>query len=304
MVAALTLVGASSRVQAQVSASLTPVRFTLALNPGNTLSTSIKFSNTSGPALYVWLEAQDFMPSDEEGRVAAGAETPPRYALKDWIAIEAAPVHVARNQTIALPFTIQVPPEAQPGARWAAVVVRTETAEAGTLPDPLIHLGSPVLLNVAGNAEEKLTVKSLTASRFAEHLPVTLTARFANEGAMYETPKGRVTVRDLLRRTVATIELPERNILPGFTRKVDAEITDSLRLGPYTASMEVHYGQEGEHIVRAQTTIWLLPWRGAAITIAITLALFGALGLLVARHARRSKQAVRSNDNPHQPETL
>lgn len=111
-----------------------------------------------------------------------------------------------------------------------------------------------------GDVKEKLFLESFTAPRFAESPPLALEARFKNEGTVHEAPTGDVEVRNMFGGLVATGTLPERNVLPGAVRKVEASVGEGLWLGRYTVLLRAKYGDAGQELY-SQEKIWVVPWR-------------------------------------------
>ncbi len=198
--------------------------------PGERVSSSFPFWNGTEEFLPVHLEAADFAPP------------------------------VAPQTEFDMRFRVDIPSTADPGTHYGVLLVSTapigKTGGAATQ----VKIGPIILVTVLGDVTEKLTLESLTVPRFTESPPIALEARFKNEGTVHEAPSGNIEVRNMFGWLVATGTLPERNVLPGAVRKVEASLGEGLWLGRYTVLLHATYGDSGQVLV-AQQYVWVVPWR-------------------------------------------
>ena len=165
--------------------AIRPAHFEISASPGDQVKATVYFWNGTDIELPVHMESEDIRPQDEEGHVAGGAEDAVN-SLKSWVKPVYSDVVVFPKQEIALDFTIDVPPNADPGSHWGGVVVQTAPVFTGGGAAIQSRVGTIVLLRVAGEAKEKLTLESMSMPRFAESPPIALEARFKNEGTVHE----------------------------------------------------------------------------------------------------------------------
>jgi hypothetical protein len=262
-----------------------PAHFEITANPGDRVKATIYFWNGTDSELPVHMESEDIRPQDEAGHMAGEAEDAAN-SLKSWVKPVYPDVVVFPKQEIALDFTIEVPANADPGTHWGGVVVRTVPVSAGVGAAIQARLGTIVLLRVAGEATEKLTLESVSVPDFLESPPLTLAARFKNEGTVHEAPQGTIEVRNMFGWLAATATLPVRNVLPGDVRKVEASVGEGFMLGRYTVLFHATYGDAGT-VLAARAVIWVLPWRTHGWKFLIALGLI--VWVVVAR--RRFKRA-------------
>ena len=244
---------------APLPVAIRPAHFEITANPGDQVKATVYFWNGTDVELPVHMESEDIRPQDEEGHVAGGAEDAVN-SLKDWVKPKYPDVVVFPKQEIALDFTIDVPPNADPGSHWGGVVVRTAPVFSGGGAAIQTRVGTIVLLRVSGEAKEKLTLESMSMPRFAESPPIALETLFRNEGTVHEAPSGSIEVRNMFGWLVATGTLPLRNVWPGDLRKITASVGDGLWLGRYTVLLQAHYGDSGAEL-DAKRIIWIVPWR-------------------------------------------
>jgi hypothetical protein len=209
--------------------AVNPTRIEITASPGDHVESSFKFWNGTDSDLAIHLEAVDVAPQDEEGHAAVEGENAAN-SLKTWVTPEYPDLNVAARQEITLPFSMDVPVNADPGSHWGALVAITAPVAAGVGAAVQVRTGVILLVRVLGDVKEQLTLDSFMVPRFAEAPPIALEVRFRNEGTVHEAP-GAIEVRNMFGALVATGTLPVRNVLPGDVRKI-ADIHEAfLSLG-------------------------------------------------------------------------
>jgi hypothetical protein len=224
------------------------------------VSSSFPFWNGTDEFLPVHLETADFAPQDEEGHVAVGAKIPESNSIKEWIHPELNDFAVAPKTEFAMRFTVDVPTTADPGTHYGALLVTTAAVPQGGSAAVQVKIGPIILVKVMGDVTDKLTLDSFTAPRFSEAPPISLDARFKNEGTVHEAPVGNIEVLNMFGGLVATATLPVLNVLPGAIRKFEASVGDGLWLGRYSVLLHATYGDNGQELVSKQY-VWVVPWR-------------------------------------------
>jgi len=267
--------------------TLTPNHFDITAYPGEHVSLKTEFRNGTDATLSVHVTSEDFWPNGEEGGVALGRTEDTSFSLKNWVRPSMADQRVGPGETLPLDVSIQIPPNAEPGSRWGALLVTTDPTPGteGKLVRTLIT--ATLLLRVPGESSEEIVVESFSVSgvsQIAKAIPVVFTARFRNAGQVHLKPRGTITVRNMLGSEVAKATLPEENALPGTVRKVQAIIDDHDGwIGPYTATLEATYGQSNRTI-SARARFWVIPGQTAGIAALVTLGVL-ATGIILRRRS-------------------
>ena len=253
--------------------SINPVHVELTATPGGHLASSFKFWNGTSAGLLIHLQAADFTPQGEEGQILVDGEEDPINSLKNWVRTVTPDVNVPAGEEPTIDFSLDVPANASPGSHWGTLL--TVLAPQGTGPGTAVQtrFGLLILVRVLGDVREKLTLESASVPRFTDSLPITLEARFRNEGTVHEAPQGTIEVRNMFGALVATRTLPVRNVLPGVVRKVDVSVGESgFWLGRYTVLLSAAYGDKGEKLA-ARRVVWIIPWRRYGLWMLAALAL-------------------------------
>src|SRR5207249_2240043 len=242
--------------------------------------------NGTDADLPVHLDGADIGPQDEEGHATVEREDTAN-SLKAWLKPAYPVLNVAPKQEITLPFSVDIPANADPGSHWGALLAITAPVGQSNGAAVNVRTGVILLVRVLGQVQEKLTLESMSMSRFAESPPIPIEARFRNGGTVHEAPRGAIEVRNIFGSLIATGTLPVRNVLPGVVRKIGTSVGEGFWLGRYTVYLRAKYGDAGQELY-SQENIWVVPWRTQGWKL--LLALGFALWVIVARQRfRRSR---------------
>ncbi len=242
--------------------SLSPLTFELIANPGETVSNIIRVTNTEDYSIGVNIDVEDFVAVGEEGQVAL--ENPPEnltYSLAKWVTVSPKTFTIGANETVPVEFRISVPLDGEPGGHYSSVLatVSANAPEGGGV-GVTQKVGSLLLLNVAGDVEERLHIAEFSAPEFSEYGPVTILSRFENTGTVHVKPRGFILVKNMFGREVKKLDLPQKNVLPSSIRRVEVPWGNRLMFGRYEATLTAIYGSSNAPI-SAVTTFWVIPWK-------------------------------------------
>src|SRR5437870_2515089 len=262
-----------SALAAPLPVAVSPTRIEITASPGDQVESSFKFWNGTDADLPVHLEGFDIGPQDEEGHATVEGEDATN-SLKAWLKPAYPDLNIAPKQEITLPFSLDIPANADPGSHWGALLAITAPAAQSNGAAVNVRTGVILLVHVLGPVTEKLVLETVLVPGFAESPPIPIEARFRNEGTVHEAPQGTIEVRNIFGALVATGTLPVRNVLPGVVRKVDASVGGrGFWLGRYTVLLSAAYGDTGETLA-ARRVVWIIPWRRYGLWVLAALALF------------------------------
>lgn len=281
----------------KLSLTITPPLFQLSIGQGEIWKSSLKVVNTNPYDLTVYASVMDFAAMGEEGKsrmipiVGMGAENY-TISLAQWIEVPVEPVVIAGESSVEIPFSINIPSNAEPGGHYAAILI-------GTFPlmeksnGPIIQISSQIssllFLRVKGEVEENGNIREFRAEKsFYQEPPVNFILRFANTGNVHLRPVGDIVVYDMWGREREKMAVNQDsnfgNILPGSVRKFlfewEGEIS-FFEVGRYKAVMTLSFGEGGYQSVTATAYFWILPLKSfLAIGLSIILIiLFTALAI-------------------------
>ncbi len=272
----LTARGALAQTQ-PLAVALTPVRFELAAYPGERMRGLLRVINLTSETLPVVMEVEDFTPAGEEGRVLVESRNSEAVSVKNWIHFDLEQFTIFPKQSLAVEFTLDVPSDAEPGSRYGTILARTAREPSGESgPVVVAKIGALVLVDVYGEVREELSVAEFAIPPFSWKLPVPLALRFQNPGTMRVEPKGNIVIRNIFGKIVASLPLPEKNVLPGYTRRIDVSVSRELFAGRYTAALEASYGRAQKIPLSAKRSFWFVDIGriGIPALVVLTLAVF------------------------------
>ncbi len=267
--------------------AISPTTFELSANPGDNLINTIRLDNISDTMLEVTTDVRNFSALGEEGQVTLDTNDE-KYSLRAWLGVEPANVVLGPGESKVIAFTIDVPPNGEPGGHFGSVIFSTKIprAENGSAATVGQEIGALVLLRVAGDAREVLKINSFNAVsdrgdasdakpvKLVPQGPVVFDARIANEGNVFLKPKGVITITDVFNRSVAEFPLDAQNVLPEAVRKMNATWNSKFLFGKYDAQLTLTYGLNNSEIITATTSFWAFPYKSKVFMIGLVVILF------------------------------
>lgn len=268
-----------------------------ALEKGSTVSGSFDFVNsfvTGEPEIQTFILSVHFL-FQENGEKVIYDETPgdkASYDLSPWIQLKSTEITVKQNETVNIPYTINVPQNPPPGGKYAAIVISKKGDSASTLTSSGASLEGriayQILAKVAGAQEVNLSSAPVS---FTVNKPVfwnwpNETAEFTlnvkNTGNVEYVPSGDIFIHtgDITKSFWNTpindpkaqlIVLPENSrtftsnwnpggpLLTTNTKGITLNL-DYFRIGKITATAKVGYFDQGIHKISDQyVTFWVIP---------------------------------------------
>jgi ABC-type multidrug transport system fused ATPase/permease subunit len=182
-------------------------------------------------------------------------------------------------------ITINVPKNAAPGGRYAAVLF--QPSGSLTLGNPVsgqetpvaIRLASLIYIRVAGPITEKAVVTKFAGPRFLEYGPAEILTDIQNLGDYHIAPVGSISMTDMFGTVVSKASLDTKNIFPGTSRSYSTRLGEKLMIGKFTVALAATYGDKANPL-SASLTMWIFPWKVAlaillAFVIMFLLIMFG-----------------------------
>jgi len=287
----------SSFVRPQIaradSIGLTPPKFELLGNPGDTVNEKIKVENRDNSDTTYQIDVEDFKAADDDGSVSL-VDDPnapaTNFSLAQWVTVEPKRVTVPAGQEKVIDVTIKIPKDAEPGGHYASVLVHVagiSTAEGSASVES--RVGTLVLLRVSGAITEKLNVDIFkTNESYYQQGPVEFELRTTNTGNVHVAPAGTIVITNMFGKKIQEIPLTTANVLPGSSRIVRTTLDNKGLLGRYTATLVANYGQSKQNIT-ATTSFIVFPVYLIVIIVVVFLVLYWAL-----RNRRKLKKILHS----------
>lgn len=282
---------ASTNAQGAVALSVSPTLFEMSASENQSWSSAVRVINTNPFPLKIYLTGVNFEPSGESGQgtMVPIFETETNgTTLAEWFTLPSEEVVIPAEQTVSVPFTIQVPEGAAPGGHFAAILVGTRSltdTEGPAQVETSQVVSSLVFLSVAGDIVERGAIRDfVTDSVISESPQTSFSIRFENAGNVHLQPQGEIVIRNMWGKERGIIPINQTsqfgNVLPESVRKYNFEWVGEWSfadIGRYSAEATLAYGDQTRQFVTADTTFWVIPWR----TLLLLLLVFGGLLWLI-----------------------
>ena len=296
----LFLFAPSVNAQSSSSFSISPLSFELTANPGDTLINELNIFNRSDASLPVNIEIEDFVTTGESGKVLVQEAENETYSLTKWIKVYPENLILKPNETRSISFEITVPLNGEAGGHYGSVLASMGGSgmEGTTGSAVSTKIASLILLNVSGEVVEDLEILDFSVSEFQEYAPVPFEIRFENKGTVHVKPRGFITITDMFGNKVKDLEFPQKNVLPGAKRKIEAEWNEEWIIGKFTATVVGGYGTSNTPLNFKTVEFWVLPWK-LILGVSIILLIIFFLLFLSRKRLRLAAKILLKGEHHH-----
>jgi len=274
-----------------ITLAVSPQILELSANPGDEIASTFRLTNGGDKNININVSAQNFIPQGEDGAVALTEETT-GYSLAQWISVDPQTIEIEPKQTQVFSTVISVPESAEPGGHFGSLVFRTIPPEQeGTAALVSQEIAPVILVRISGDVDESAEVSSFrpTQNTWSNQNQIELETRIKNNGNVHFRPTGTIEIKNMFGRSVATIDLQERNVIPGATRRTITNWDQpGFRIGQYSAHLTAVYGADNE-ILTAETSFIVFPYQ---IILPIAGAVF-ILSVIIWKLRRRISLAIK-----------
>jgi hypothetical protein len=276
---------------------VSPPLLEIEIEPGGSYSDFIKFSSLSEfEQLTLYPQILSFKALGDEGgqEFIENAEENKTYSLAQWINISVDILEIDALDSVVLPFTISVPEDAEPGGRYAAILLSSQPDEdlQGSSAVALgAKSGTIILARVAGEATESAFISQFKTGREVyDYPPVDFEILVENRGNVHVKPVGRIDITDLFGNVVGELSVNETggNVLPESTRKFTTEWEkEEFTIGKFTAVLTLNYGENSDNYVTETLTFWVIPTQELLIALAVLVVVITII-IVVAKSYKKS----------------
>jgi hypothetical protein len=274
-IASLFLILASSvRAQLPVNSRsfiIIPPKLEITAAPGEVIQDVIRLQNQTNEEVTFSVGMSDFIVTNTQGSpVLVDQETAGEWALTQWLTLGAETLIIAPGEQGSLNFIISVPENAQPGGHYASIyfVQGGKVSPGQTIAEVAAEIRSLVLLRVKGPISKEALIRRFQAPRLSEYGPIELSTEITNLGNYHLTPIGAISIKNVFGKTVANLDLEERNIFPGASQEYQNLWNKKWLFGRYKATLTAAYGEQNLPLT-ATIFFWVWPWKITLIVIGI-----------------------------------
>ncbi len=258
-----------------------PGRIEVTVKPGESVTREVTVTNRidDGRAFEFTVEDMSGSADGTEAAVLLGDQNGP-YSLKDYVRLPVGQVTLGLGERARIPVTITMPPNAEPGGYYGAVLVSTVQEgdnEADSIArSPIVaRIGTLFFITVPGEVErgaELVSFSTLNDQTFFSKGPVTFAITHENTGSVHLNPYGEIRIKNMLGAEVGYVEIDPWFVLPKSLRSREVTWNSEFLLGRYSVELSVNRGYDD--IVDTKIIhIWVIPWMLVA-------AVFGGLFFL------------------------
>lgn len=236
----------------QRTVAVIPPSFELYANPGESISDKLRVRNDSSAVTQYSIMVEDFRAVGEEGQVdlVNDDQANTTFSAAKWVVPSPKSFSLQPGGEIEIPFTINVPVDAEPGGHYCSILVKIGGAEVveGGGAAVSSRVGSLILLRVSGNIKEEAIVESFSADKsYYQSSPVNFDLRVKDLGSNHIKPKGTIVITNLFGQKITELPLNGLNVLPGAVRKMTTKWEFSAPLANrFTATLVATYGQQNK----------------------------------------------------------
>ncbi len=263
------------------------------VDPGQIYRFSIKVTNLSENERTFNLLARDISGLDDRGIPIFTEEGESTiYELSSWIVLPQDSIILKPGQSTSVPFSVQVPAEATPGAHFGGVFFEVRPDQLSSTGAAVgSRVGTIINLRISGAITEDMRLREFSTENFLyDSPPVTFTTRVDNLGNVLIRPQGVIEVSDMFGKTVGTIEINKSAaaVFPGGNREYAADWEyEGFTFGRYQALLSFVYGEDGRKTVVRTTSFWILPLKPTLIVLGTILGFVLGMYLLIKLYIRR-----------------
>ncbi len=295
--------GNKTLADSQLAFTITPPLIKANVIPGQSWQTSIKIINNNRTNLILYVSVFDFK-SDNNGGVSfyLGKKSgdSEKIFASQWIKINNSPIVLAPYQSKLIPFSIEVPENAEPGGHYVALVFGTKPRNQKEIKGTAINISSAIasliLLRVKGQIIEKGSIQDFYTNNYIYQKPdVEFNLTFRNSGNVHLHPVGAIKIYNMWGKERGRIPINENsyfgNVLPNSKRtwKFEWKGEDSLfEIGRYKAQVFLSFGELAKQTSSREIYFWIIPLIPTAITLGIFIILLLIIILSIRLYVKRA----------------
>lgn len=296
----VTMVSAQSSELTQ-TLSVSPTLFQMTANPSQAWVSEIRVSNVNDYPITVYPQVVNFAPSGESGQgnlIPIFTTETKGQTLAEWVTISSSSVVISPQQTVGIPFTVQVIGDPAPGGHYAAILVGTKPSEnngGAAQVQTAQFVTSLLFVRISGDVVEKGGIREFTTKNSLYSEPaIDFEIRFENTGNVHLQPQGDITITNMwgIKRGVIPINYQTHfgNVLPSSIRKFSFTWTgekSSYDIGRFKAIATLGYGEDTKNFATSTTYFWVIPLKQISVIGLVLLLLFWFFSFAIKAYIRR-----------------
>lgn len=237
-VASLTSATSFAADDTNESITLSPVSRSYKFDAGKTYDDSLTVINDGKSAYDFTVYTRPYSVTNEAYEPNF-TSTPANADAYSWVQFPKAKYHIEAGATVTVNYSIHVSPLAIPGGHYG--VIFAETQPAGEVSGNAVvrkkRVGSIIYATVNGTYQTNGATAGSEIPFWQLQPPLHTSVSFKNTGNADFTDTTRLTVKDLFGNTKYDVT-NEHKVLPGTTRKINLDWTESPWFGLFKVQVE------------------------------------------------------------------
>lgn len=276
-----------------------PGRTELTINPGEDRVIEIMISNRTGLDREFEIKFEDFTGSYDLSSPIVFTNEKGATTMKDFLSVAKKTFFLRDGYRARVPVRVSVPEGAEPGGRYASVLISTLTpVEKNELSGgerqggvPLItQTGTLVFVTIPGEIKKEGRITEFYTQNkkqfFSSPKDVVFNLIFENTGRIHLRPYGSIVVRNILGQEVRNIEVSTWFAMPDSIRLREVNLVSDpasdqpFMFGRYLAESKIFRDYDNLYDVNT-LVFWIIPWKILLIIFLIILFVVLIIGLLI-----------------------
>ncbi len=281
------LLSTSLASASQSSLTVSPAILEKVLEPGTVSTASATVTNTTNFPLPIKAQVAAFMGNNNLTKLQSSI-----FNSSSWFTLEPSDFILQPSESKDILIKIAQPADVEPGGHYATIFFQPLIPEGVISPSSTISLARVGILSfliAPGDITELLSIKDFMVIPWSTFGPISFDLELKNEGNVHTLPSGTITIKDLLGKTVKTLDLDNSIILPTTTNTQNIVWDKQLLFGRFTASLTVDYGNAQGSLTFVPVVFWVVPWPLIMIMIALLTLLYNVFIV----HIERVKLAIK-----------
>jgi hypothetical protein len=259
---------------AQVGISLYPVKFNVTVAQGESYADTITVINPNDFSIGVHPEVENIAGGDEGSIDLIDMEIP--HGISSWVSIDRTEFTLGPQERRQIPFTVNVPANAEPGGHYGSILFRGISGPNGGVGISG-RVGTVMLIEVPGATVKTGKIDSFTGpASYVSHGPFSFTAKLENTGNTHFNPESSISIKGPF-YPEKSVAIEPRIVFPGHTRTFEAQVAGRYAFGPLTATLTS--SMPGGAVTKT-ITFFAFPWQEALAVVAFGLLVWFGLGNL------------------------
>lgn len=242
----------ASAEEVKVSLTVSPQHESIVLNPGETFHGTIKVSNASTSTRSTDYEVSVGSFSRTKGSNSLDDYGDINYIdrstynmIMDWITIEEPNGSVEPNETVVVPYTIEVPKDVPAGGQYASFIVKDATKLVsegeGVAVDNVLQVLSILYAEVTGDTRQEGEITTNSMPSFLLNGPLTAESMVRNSGNVHTRAEYTFQVWPLFsdEEVCTNEEDPETSMILPDTERYHAQTCELPSVGIFKAKQVV-----------------------------------------------------------------